>query len=523
VSGGAFVRDAIVVGGGHNGLVAAALLARAGRDVLLLERGESFGGAAVSISPFAGRDARLSRYSYLVSLFPRALLAELGVRVELRARRVSSYTPWGEAGILISDDAAASTASMRRTLGSGAGAGAAVAELAAFGAVIGRLAARTFGSLTEPLRSREAFAALVDDDTTWKGVFEAPLGAMLERAFSDDLVRGIVATDALIGTFAALDDPRLAQNRCFLYHVIGGGTGRWDVPVGGMGALTGELVRIASDAGAELRPGSPVQAINTDGSSAEVRTADGRAHRADHVLAAISPTVLGELAPVVLGDGGATVARPEGSQLKLNLLLARLPRLRDPHVRPEDAFAGTFHVNESASQLDAAFKQAASGRVPELPPCEAYCHSLTDPSILGPELQAVGVQTLTVFALHMPARLFAANPAAAKREAVDATLRSLNSVLAEPIEECLLDDAHGEPCLEARTPLELEAELAMPGGHIFHRDLSWPFAEVDAEVGRWGVETAAANVWLAGAGARRGGGVSGIPGHSAARAVLATG
>ena len=516
---GGSVHDAIVVGGGHNGLVAAALLARTGLDVLVLERGATLGGAAVSIAPFAGRDARLSRYSYLVSLFPRALLAELGARVELRARRVSSYTPRDRTGILVSDDAAASAASVQRTLGSDA----AVAELAAFGAVTGRLATRTFGSLTEPLRSRDAFAALVDDDATWHGVFETPLATLLERSFGDDLVRGIAATDALIGTFASLGDPRLVQNRCFLYHVIGGGTGRWDVPVGGMGALTEELMRVARDAGAELRPGSPVRTIDTDGRCAEVRTADGRAHRTRHVLAAISPTLLDDLAPGVLGDRVATLARPEGSQLKLNLLLARLPRLRDPHVRPEDAFAGTFHVNESAGQLDAAFRQAASGRIPELPPCEAYCHSLTDPSILGSELRAAGAQTLTVFALHMPARLFADDPAAVKREAVEATLRSLDAVLAEPIEECLLDDAHGEPCLEARTPLELEAELAMPGGHIFHRDLSWPFAESDAEVGRWGVETAAANIWLAGAGARRGGGVSGIPGHAAARAVGAAG
>ena len=79
----------------------------------------------------------------------------------------------------------------------------------------------------------------------------------------------------------------------------------------------------------------------------------------------------------------------------------------------------------------------------------------------------------------------------------------------------------GTPCLEALTPPELEAELAMPGGHIFHRDLAWPFAESPDEVGKWGVETEHANVWLCGAGARRGGGVSGIPGHNAARAVLA--
>ena len=191
---------------------------------------------------------------------------------------------------------------------------------------------------------------------------------------------------------------------------------------------------------------------------------------------------------------------------------------------PEEGFAGTLHVNESYDQLEAAFAQAAAGRIPELPPCEAYCHSLTDPSILGPELRPTGAQTLTVFGLHMPARLFAGDAraaAAAKDEAVAATLRSLNAVLAEPIEDCLMRDRDGELCLEARTPVELESELGLPGGHIFHRDLAWPFAESEADVGRWGVETARENVWICGAGARRGGGVSGIPGHNAARAVLA--
>jgi phytoene dehydrogenase-like protein len=100
-------------------------------------------------------------------------------------------------------------------------------------------------------------------------------------------------------------------------------------------------------------------------------------------------------------------------------------------------------------------------------------------------------------------------------------LESINSVLAEPIEDCLLRDGDGAPCLEAHTPVELEAELGMPGGHIFHRGLAWPFAETDEDVGLWGVETEHPNVWLCGAGARRGGGVSGIAGHNAARAVLA--
>ena len=122
----------------------------------------------------------------------------------------------------------------------------------------------------------------------------------------------------------------------------------------------------------------------------------------------------------------------------------------------------------------------------------------------------------------MPARLFAGRNDEARAEALRATLASLNSVLAEPIEDCLLRDAAGNPCVEAKTPLDLEAELGLPAGHIFHRDLAWPFAVDPAQAGRWGVETAHERILLCGAGAVRGGGVSGIPGHNAAMAVLQT-
>jgi len=106
---------------------------------------------------------------------------------------------------------------------------------------------------------------------------------------------------------------------------------------------------------------------------------------------------------------------------------------------------------------------------------------------------------------------------------VDATLRSLNSVLAEPIEDCLLPRPDGGVCLEYKTPLDLDDELALPRGNIFHRDLAWPFAESAEEEGAWGTETGLANVHLGGAGARRGGGVSGIPGRNAAMAILGSG
>jgi phytoene dehydrogenase-like protein len=499
--------DAVVVGAGHNGLVAATLLARAGQRVLVLERAEEPGGAAVSGALFPGFEVRLSRYSYLVSLFPAALLRELGIAIELRPRRVAWYAPIDDAGVL-----AGSPDSLVRTLGS-ARDGEALARL---GERMVPVAGRVFGSLLEPLRSRADFRALVGDSELWGAVFERPLSELLETSLASDLMRGVVATDALIGTFAGLDSADLRQNRCFLYHVIGTGTGRWDVPVGGMGALTGALAGAATAAGAQLRLGEPVVEVEPGASSVRVLTADGESFEARHVLSGAAPAELERL----LGRG-APDPLPEGSQLKLNLLLARLPRLRDPFVTPEDAFAGTLHVNEGYDQLQTAFAEASAGRIPSLPPCEAYCHSLTDPSIVSPPLRRAGAHTLTVFGLHMPARLFREHPGAAKRTAVAATLRSIDSVLAEPIEECLLHTADGEACVEALTPIELERELGLPGGHIFHRDLSWPFAETPDEVGRWGVETDHPRVWICGAGARRGGGVSGIPGHNAARAVLA--
>jgi phytoene dehydrogenase-like protein len=201
------------------------------------------------------------------------------------------------------------------------------------------------------------------------------------------------------------------------------------------------------------------------------------------------------------------------------MLLTRLPRLRDG-VDPVAAFSGTLHVNESLTQLQAAHAQAAARRIPDLPPSEIYCHTLTDRTILGPSLAPTEAQTITLFGLHMPARLFRTDPDGARDRALAATLASLNSVLAEPIEDVLALDADGVPCLEVRTPVDLEGDVGLPGGHIFHRDLSWPFAESDDDAGRWGVETAHPRVLLAGAGARRGGGVSGIPGRAAAMAVL---
>lgn len=514
--------DVVVVGAGHNGLTAAAYLARAGLSVLVLERLPHVGGAAISTQAFPDFPTRLSRYSYLVSLLPEQVVADLGLDLRLVSRATASYSPTVRDGrptglYVERDEGPATRASFREVTGSEEEYDA----WRAFYAGVAELAAVVAPTLTRPLATDAEIRAAVDPQV-WRDVVERPLGEAVERRFRDDLVRGVVATDALIGTFASLHDPSLVQNRCFLYHLIGNGTGEWRVPVGGMGAVTEALWRAAAEAGATIVTGAGVSAIvpGAPGEGAEVRWHDGaREHAASarFVLANVAPWVL----RILLGEGEDPATKPEGAQLKINLLLSRLPRLRSG-VDPALAFAGTLHLAESASELEAAWAAAERGELPDPLPGEVYCHSLTDPSILGDV--PPGTHTLTYFGLHTPARLFSDDPAATKAEAVRRALASLDAVLEEPIDSVVLRGPDGTPCVEAKIPQDVEADLAMPGGHIFHGHLDWPWAparaRLESPAERWGVQTSYDAVLVCGSGARRGGAVSALGGHNAAQAVL---
>ena len=492
--------DVTIIGGGHNGLVAATYLAKAGKSVVILEANPEIGGATQSVQAFEGFDAYLSRYSYLVSLLPDKIVTDLGLAFECISREVSSYTPYADKGLYVSRQWDEKTAASFNELDP---TGHEAQAWQDFYGEIAEFAKKIAPTLLQPLKTRSELKAEINLPQAWEYLVENPIGIEIDKRFNNDVVKGVVLTDALIGTFASAYD--LQANICFLYHLMGNGTGEWKVPVGGMGALVKELVRVATSAGVEILSNSKVTSVVSDESGVIAKTQSGDVYQSDYLLSNAAPAVLAKL------QGKAQPPSLDGSQMKINILLKRLPQLKSG-IDPRLAFAGTFHANESFSQLEETFIDATEGVMPAKMPVEMYCHTLSDPSILGPELQAAGYQTLTLFGLHTPASLFDADNDAARDLALASALSSVNEYLAEPIEDVIA-------AIEVKTPLDIEQAIALPRGNIFHKDLSMPFRE-DGSKPSWGVETDDPRIFICGAGAIRGGGVSGIPGHNAAMAVL---
>ena len=493
--------DVVIIGGGHNGLVAATYLARAGKSVRILEANPEIGGASQSVRTFPEYDANLSRYSYLIALLPDKIISDLGLSFECISREVSSYTPYGEnKGLYVSRIWDALTESSFKELDPS---GKEAKAWQTFYAEIAEFAEKIAPTMLQPLKSRSELKQQIDLDATWQYLIEEPIGKVITERFHNDVVRGVVLTDALIGTFASAFD--IQANICFLYHLIGNGTGEWKVPKGGMGALVNELVRVATESGVEISLNSKAIKVESTSTGVTVELENGETVTSEYLLSNAAPGVLAKLrqrpAPKSL----------DGSQMKINILLKRLPQLKSG-IDPRLAFAGTFHANESFTQCESVFAEAHNGVMPQKMPIEMYCHTLTDPSILGQELQDAGYQTLTLFGLHTPASLFDSNNDAAREAALQSALASLNDYLAEPIEDVIA-------AIEVKTPLDIEEAIALPRGNIFHKDLSMPFRE-DGTEESWGVETDDPRIFICGAGAVRGGGVSGIPGHNAAMAIL---
>ena len=505
--------EVVIVGGGHNGLVAACYLALAQKKVLIVEANLEIGGAVVSAEIFAGIDVNISRYAYLVSLLPDKILTDLSINFETGSRTISSYTPTFDGvntGLLVERTLGEESKKSFRELSGGE---SEFIQWEKFYAELQKLATLLAPTLLQPLRSRAKMRKLATRaglGELWNEIIETPIGETIRERFRNDLVRGVVLTDALIGTFAPADS--FMANKCFLYHLIGNGTGEWKVPIGGMGELTKQLLARARELGVEVRTGSRVTQVEALEDQVRVFVEGGEVIEGDFLAANCAPQILADL----MGNPKSDLA--PGSQLKINMLLKKLPRLKSG-IDPMRAFGGTFHINEAYSQLEKAYHQSQEGKIPDVIPAEMYCHTITDPSILSEELSEIGFQTLTLFALHLPYELFRRDNEGAKSLVVERLFAQLNQYLADPIEECLATDVDGNICVDVNSPVDLEAILTMPLGNIFHKELDFPFTDEGSSM-RWGAETGNKRVFICGAGSWRGGGVSGIGGHNAAMAIL---
>src|SRR5213083_1354925 len=262
--------DVVILGAGHNGLVAASYLARAGLSVLILEKNDYIGGATTSQKVFPDYDARLSRYSYLVSLFPEKIIRDLGLNFELRRRATASFTPYvmdgQHNGLLLSN---VSEETSQQSMFELTGNRTEYEQMRKFYNLSHVFAEHVWDTMLEPLIAKEDFRRRFDlgdvSREAWRSLAEEPLGFAIERYLQNDLVRGLVLTDGKVGVLTHPHDASLVQNRCFLYHVIGNKTGEWKVPVGGMGAVARELELAARKAGAELLTSVEIRALEVKG------------------------------------------------------------------------------------------------------------------------------------------------------------------------------------------------------------------------------------------------------------------
>ena len=516
--------DVVILGAGHNGLVAASYLARAGLSVLLLEKNDYVGGATTSQKVFPGYDAWLSRYSYLVSLFPEKIVRDLELNLEFRRREVASYTPYQKDGrsngLLLSN---VTREVGRQSMLELTGGEAEFEALKQFYGMVRFFAEQVWDTMLQPLEGREEFRQRLTESEIgregWRSLVEEPLGLAIERYLQNDLVRGLVFTDAKTGLLTHPHDESLLQNRCFIYHLIGNKTGEWKVPVGGMGNVAGQLEQTARRHGAEILTEVNLRSLDL---AAKKRTVEfeheGQTQtvEARFLLVNFGLNVLAQL----LGQSYQPDATHEGSVFKINMLVHRLPKLKDDNHAATDAFRGTFHIDEGYEQMITSHRQAVEGRLPDKLPSEIYCHSLTDESILSPELRAKGYHTLTLFGMDSPWSLFAQDNAAMRGKAQAKFVAGVNGWLAEPLEDCLAVARDGSLCIEGKSPVDIEEAIGLYHGNIFQTALTFPFAGTKEEAGTWGVETEYEDVYLCGASAQRGGGVSGIPGHNAAMKVL---
>ena len=476
--------DVAIVGAGHNGLVAAAYLARAGLSVTVFERREIAGGACVTEELWPG--VRASPGAYTLSLLRSEIVRELelphhGLEVEVHEPYLFAPFPDGRAVVSWSD--------RRRTyrqLERDWSRADAEAYLA-WSEVRDAAAERARPLMLEP-PDRERWLHAVGPELLDGSIADELAGIPSEQ------VRVPFALQGLIGTLAAPEDPGTAF--VSFYHDLGeaaGPPGAWGYARGGMGTVTAALRSAAEAAGADVLVSSPVDRVLVDhGRAAGVVLADGSELRARAVVSNADPLRTAALAGVEPPSGW----RQAGPTVKVMLLLDGLPDF--PSLPGPEPWHGSIDIGYSLADLAAAAADARAGQPASRPWIEAACQTAVDDSLAPP-----GRHVLSLFCQCFPPDV---DPDAAADAAIARFAESCPELPDRIVERLALG------------PAELEARFGLTGGHIFHGEML-PGQLFEQRPGRrrfGGVE----GLYLGGSGAHPGGAVTGAPGYLAARAVI---
>ena len=523
---GVFERDVVIIGGGHNGLACAGYLAKAGLDVLVLEKRDLVGGAAATEEPWPGY--RVSSASYVVSLMPPQVVRELdlkrfgyGVSIITPDYFVpfpdgTSLTLWGD----VERDAANIARFNERD----------AAAYVAFDRYFDRVARllKDLLFVVPPnmnLRDLPKWAATAGRFRKWSGrdlhetvrLFTMSAADFLDEWFEDERVKGALATQAIIGAWCGPMTPGSAY--VLMHHWIGevdGHEGAWGWVKGGMGGISQAMARAAEAAGAEIRTSAEVDrvAINASGRAVGVALVDGSLVRAQRIVSCAHPvttylSLVGE--ERLPGDVVRDVKRyrTRSGSVKLNVALSELPAFPS-WDQQGDLHKGLVAVSPSVEYLERAWDDAKYGRMSEHPYVEVVFPTAHEPEGLAPK----GKHLMLAFSQYGPYELADGSLDDGGRDEYAARVLKALGEFAPTLESSV---EH----LDVLTPNDIEDRFGLIGGNIMQGELTpdqlFSFRPIP---GHGDYRTPVAGMYLCGSGTHPGGGVMGVPGRNAASVIL---
>jgi phytoene dehydrogenase-like protein len=520
--------DAVVIGGGHNGLVAAAYLAKSGLDTLVCEQRDVIGGASVSEQPF-GPGYTITSLSYVLSLLPPEITADL--RLDRHGLTIYPQGPYfaprrdGRA-LRLPGDGARRHAEIARFSKPDADA---YDDYEQHLAGLGKLLLPLLHEIPPKLGSHHPAELLAQARLTRhlrridvRGAVDltrlltGSIADLLDRYFESDAMRGVLSVSGVIGTWAG---PRSAGTAyVMLHHHVGeadGQAGAWGFPRGGMGAVAAALADAARSFGATIRTGAEVAQIRTSGGQVTgVLLASGEEIDATTVVTTAHPAIsfLRLLDPAGLPDGfRADIEnwQTRSGTVKINLALGRLPVFA-AHPEPDpEVYGGTIVLAESLHDVENAFAEAVAGTPSALPFAD-----ICIPSVFDDSLAPAGKHVMSLFTQWVP-HTFADQPDEAALDAyADRVIARVEAVAPGFTDSVLHRQVIG--------PHVMQREYGLVGGNIFHGELSLgQMFHCRPAAGYADLRTPVRGLYQAGSATHGGGGVTGIPGRNAVRQILA--